>query len=142
MKLIAASTRAAAASGSALAETDSPADDIAPKKIRAKVCSHVLVELPVAGAQHRADDVEDVGEGRALLLLAEPRVAEHRRPSRITILRYAGSWTTARNARSPAMAFSHGSRSPLRDPWIAFEALASTRSKTASNSACLPLKWW
>ena len=34
---IASSTRSAAASGSSASDTDSPADDIAPKKIRAKV---------------------------------------------------------------------------------------------------------
>ncbi len=39
MKPIAVCTRAAAAIGSGALETDSPADDIAPKKIRANVCS-------------------------------------------------------------------------------------------------------
>ena len=39
MKPIAASTRHAASSGSSAVATDSPAEDIAPKKIRAKVCS-------------------------------------------------------------------------------------------------------
>ena len=39
MKPIAASTRSAASSGSSAVATDSPAEDIAPKKIRAKVCS-------------------------------------------------------------------------------------------------------
>ena len=34
---IAASTRSLAASGSSASDTDSPADDIAPKKIRANV---------------------------------------------------------------------------------------------------------
>ena len=36
---------------------------------------HLLVELPAAGAEHRAHDVEHGGERRALLLLAEPLVA-------------------------------------------------------------------
>ena len=39
MNPIAVSTRAAAAMGSSAVATDSPADDIAPKKIRAKVCT-------------------------------------------------------------------------------------------------------
>ena len=39
MKPIAASTRSAASSGSSAVATDSPAEDIAPKKIRANVCS-------------------------------------------------------------------------------------------------------
>ena len=39
MKPIATSTRSAASSGSSAVATDSPAEDIAPKKIRAKVCS-------------------------------------------------------------------------------------------------------
>ena len=39
MKPIAASTRQAAVSGSSAVATDSPAEDMAPKKIRAKVCS-------------------------------------------------------------------------------------------------------
>ena len=39
---------------------------------------HCLVELPGARAEHRAHDVHDVGERRALLLLAEPLVAQHR----------------------------------------------------------------
>jgi hypothetical protein len=37
MNVIAVSTRAAAAIGSSLVETDSPADDMAPKKIRVNV---------------------------------------------------------------------------------------------------------
>ena len=78
MNPIAASTRSAASSGSSEVATDSPAEDIAPKKIRAKVCSIGLVELPRPGAEHGADDVEDGGERRPLLLLAVPLVAEHR----------------------------------------------------------------
>ena len=39
MNPIASSTRSAAASGSSARETLAPDDDIAPKKIRAKVCS-------------------------------------------------------------------------------------------------------
>ena len=40
---------------------------------------HRLVELPLAGLEDRLHDVEHVGEGRALLLLAEALVAEHSR---------------------------------------------------------------
>ena len=39
MNPIASSTRSAASSGSSARETLAPDDDIAPKKIRAKVCS-------------------------------------------------------------------------------------------------------
>src|SRR6201999_2538220 len=40
---------------------------------------HVLVELPPARLQDRADDVEDVGERRPFLLLAVAGIAEHGR---------------------------------------------------------------
>ena len=56
--------------------------------------------------------------------------------------RYVGSWTTTRKASRPARALVHGSRFSFRDFWMAREASASTRSKTASKSACLPEKWW
>ena len=80
MKLIATSTRSAAATlGSSAPATDSPADDIAPKKIRAKVCTMSSSSSHDPATQHRAHDVDDVGVGRALLLLAEALVAEHRR---------------------------------------------------------------
>ena len=87
MNPIAVSTRAAAALGSSAVETDSPADDIAPKKIRAKVCSMSSSSSHAPALSTARDDVEDVGERRALLLLAEPLVAEHRGPSWITIRR-------------------------------------------------------
>ena len=46
------------------------------------------------------------------------------------------------NASTPASAFFHGSRVPLMAFWMVCAASDSIRSKTASNSACLPEKWW
>ena len=60
----------------------------------------------------------------------------------MTTRRYVGWQTTSRKACRPARALSHGSFSPLISSWIAFDASRSTRSKTASKSACLPAKWW
>ena len=60
----------------------------------------------------------------------------------MTIRRYPGSWTTSRNLRRPDIDFSHGSSLPRTALWMVLLASASTFSKTASNSACLPLKWW
>ena len=45
MKPIAASTRAAAAAGSSLVDTDSPAADRAPKKIRRERLHHLRVQV-------------------------------------------------------------------------------------------------
>ena len=100
---------------------------------------HVLVEVPRAGGQHRAHDLEDVGEGRALLLLAEALVAQDRGAllDHDPPVAPAPAPPRGRPAGRPG-AFTQGS-------WWLFSALAmvraawdSTRSKTASNSACLP----
>src|SRR6266498_1087146 len=42
----------------------------------------------------------------------------------------------------PAIARSHAPPSPSTTTLVRFIAAVSTRLNAASNSACLPLKWW
>ena len=115
MNPIAASTRwRPRPRGRRWSETDSPADDIAPKKIRVKVCciSSSRSQLPALSTAR--DSLHDGREGRALLLLAEPRAAQDRRPlvnHDPAVVRLTDD--LEEGPRGRAWAFTQGSRSPL-----------------------------
>ena len=56
--------------------------------------------------------------------------------------RYSWPRATSKKALIATLACSHGSLMPLTALRMRLVASSSTRAKTASKRACLPLKWW